>query len=137
MISNTEIREALIELRRSGLIGKREKSAPVMLVIEALDRIRRKQSELAAQRSENVPRIARPPGWWLVSITSWLFTDAAQRDLIEPAIADMRLEVYKALQQGQRVRAKWLECCAYVGLGWAFLEATIKTIRSLWRKTGA
>ena len=88
-------------------------------------------------KSELPAKIQRPPGWWFVSITQWLFSDAAYRDCIEPGILDMRVEVYRALQARQYRRARVLEWCGYLWIVRPFLAGIWKTVLALMRISGA
>jgi hypothetical protein len=89
--------------------------------------------------SEGVPhvRIAQPAGSVLVILAKWLLNDAAYRDIIEPAIIDMRNDVFDALKAGQPNRAKWFVFCGYCRILYPLAAGIIKTVFAFWRKSGA
>jgi hypothetical protein len=63
--------------------------------------------------SKERPRIAMPPVHALVAVGSFLLSRAVYLRYIEPFVDDIRCEYFKALQEGNKVRAAWVVARGY------------------------
>lgn len=70
-------------------------------------------------RRDRAPRIAPPPGHWMLRLAEFLVTKRAREEVLMPVISDMRLEVFQAIEAGDRVR----EIMLRFTYGCSFLEA--------------
>jgi len=118
-------------------ISNQEEMGQMAQAVDRMLRLAPLSTSYVLRRAGGAPKIARPAGSVIVIVAKWLLNDAAYRDIIDPAIADMRKDVFGALQAGQPRRAKWFVFCGYCRILYPLLAGVLKTVFALLRKSGA
>ncbi|HEV7689770.1 MAG TPA: GcrA family cell cycle regulator [Hyphomonadaceae bacterium] len=138
-------RNAVIgKVHRLGLAGRATPSRPVKrppreAQVEAVVRGLTYQifysfSDDKAVAKSSKPKIHRPPGGFLLSLSRFIYPKRMFERIFEPTISDMREEFYQALSEGKVWKAKYIVVRGHVAV---FNAAGLQVPVSLLRLIGA
>ena len=90
---------------------------------------------VARFKTNDGPRISRPPGSLLNNIAEFLCSPKTLDRVVNPILSDMQVEYCEALAAGRDAKANWVRMRGY----WAFFKALglyslLKTAADIWRK---